>query len=355
MALVTGGVPSAAPFPGWVAVLVPSTAPDHQVRLEAYSLAPRAPGVHPEVRYHVSVCGNSTSFRAVLLMGGSARLSSPALTTFAEDGLRFKPVVPTPLHGTFGSVSSGQEFRLKGVEWLSIELKNVPRCLESTPTEPDEVARVSSPFEVAGFLRESVRHQTSLLGMAGPRESQSWPLIGRVPVVPSAELGAFNISDIKGSWMRPVSFASGVSVGSLDRSDQLEASRPATESSEELSWSSRSPMAPSARLINLNTQERWQNMLVAAGVGLGIGGSLLASLLVPVGRSPREEPDAALTDNPNAPPSSTPDEDSPPADDEPSPPQRRSTAMPYITTGAVGVVGVAAWLLTRGNRRRTGR
>lgn len=202
---------------------------------------------------------------------------------------------------------------------MSIKLHNVPRCLDPTPTGPDDVASVRSPFEVTGFLREPVRHRTGLLGMNGPRQSQSWPLIGRVPVVPSAELGAFNISDIKGSWMRPVTFASGVSVGSLDRSAQLEASRPETETSEELSWLSRAPMAPSARLINLDSQERWQNMLVAAGVGLGIGGSLLASLLLPAGRSPREEPDAAPTDDPNAPPSSTPDEDSPQADNEPSP------------------------------------
>lgn len=351
-------------------MLVPSTAPDHQIRLQASPLAPGAPGAHPEVRYHVSVCGKPT-FRAVLLMGGSARLSSPALTTFAEDGLQPDPVVPTPLHGTLGSVSSGQVIKLNDVEWLSIKLQNVPRCPESTPAGPDAVASFGEPFEVTGFLRQPVRHRTSLLGMTGPRESQSWPLIGRMPMVPSAELGAFNISDLKGSWMRPVTFASSVSVGSLGRSAQLESSRPETETSEKLSWLSRAPMAPSARLINLDSQERWQNMLTAAAVGLGIGGSLLASLLFQAGQSQtreepdtaradglqtgqpqtHDEPDAALADDPNAPPSCIPDEDSPPAHNEP-PPERRSSAIPYITIGTAGVVGVAAWLLTRGNRRR---
>ncbi|CAL9570610.1 hypothetical protein SUDANB108_04855 [Streptomyces sp. enrichment culture] len=291
-------------------MLVPSAAPDHQVRLEASSLVPGASGARPAVRYHLSVCGKSP-FRAVLLMGGSARLSSPALTTLTEDGgSHSDPVVPTPVDGSLGRVSSGQAIKLNDVEWLSVNLQDVPRCLASTPTAPAAVASAGSPFEVTGYLREPVRRRTSLMWWTGPREAQSWPLVGRMPMVPAAELGVFNISGIKGSWVRPASFASSVSVGSLGRAAQLESSRPETESSEELSWLSRNPIAPSARLIDLDSQERWQNMLVAAGVGLGIGGSLLASLLLPAGQAQTGgEPDAASADDANAPPSPTPDED----------------------------------------------
>ena len=46
-----------------------------------------------------------------------------------------------------------------------------------------------------------------------------------------------------------------------------------------LTWNSLQPLRPSARLTNIDSMAIWQQWLVAAGIGLGIGGSLLASLL----------------------------------------------------------------------------
>jgi hypothetical protein len=154
--------------------------------------------------------------------------------------------------------------------------------------------------------------------------------------------------------MRPVSFAARVSVGSLGHSLQLESSRPATESNETLSWLSHDSIAPSARLINLDAQARWQNWLAASGIGLGIGGSLLAALLFElVTRQPERRAVSAtdsaveLTDLGRT----TPDEDSTLLGEQSS--RRRGHTKIYLSAAAAAAAaGVGMRLLARRGRNR---
>ncbi|MGW1769787.1 hypothetical protein ACWCQL_37800 [Streptomyces sp. NPDC002073] len=240
-------------------------------------------------------------------MGGAARLSSPALTNRNDFGLEPKPVTPSTIHSQLNGELSGEALLLDDSEWVSIDLKGVPKCF-STSKDPADVAMVGSAADLTGSLQHPVRDIASFMWWDSPRESQSWPLIGRPPNVSDGHLGVFRIAGIEGSWIRSLSFSATLSIGSLGRAAQVESSRPAVGTAESLSWYSRNPIQPFARLIDLDTQERWQNMLVAAGVGLGIGGSLLTSLLFEqTTRIWSREPQAV---DPGSSPASTSDGDS---------------------------------------------
>jgi hypothetical protein len=277
VAHVAGAVPPAPAFPGWMAVLVPVNSEPHEVRVEASPLVPGAPGSRPAVSLRVVACGASP-FRAIVLMGGAARLSAPTLTVPDPQAPRLvtRPVVPTPVSGSVHRVAFDEDVPLRDAAWLPLALPRIARCVQAGGTEP---AAVGTSAELIGELHAPVRRRPSLLGWRAPRESQSWPLVGRIAGVPTTDLGTFQFDDIAGSWMRPVRFAVRVSVGSLGRQALVESSRPATQGTEAVSWSSPTPIAPAAQVVDIRAQARWQEGLTAAGVGLGIGGSLLAALL----------------------------------------------------------------------------
>ncbi|MCW2518501.1 MAG: hypothetical protein JWR46_1120 [Mycobacterium sp.] len=58
----------------------------------------------------------------------------------------------------------------------------------------------------------------------------------------------------------------------------IENSRPQLSDTQELTWRTRAPITPSARLVNLDDQARWQQWLVAVGVGA----SVLAAMMLEV-------------------------------------------------------------------------
>ncbi|MDT5334478.1 MAG: hypothetical protein QOF31_5775 [Mycobacterium sp.] len=62
----------------------------------------------------------------------------------------------------------------------------------------------------------------------------------------------------------------------------IENSRPQLSDTQELTWRTRAPITPSARLVNLDDQARWQQWLVAVSVGLGVGASVLAAMMLEV-------------------------------------------------------------------------
>lgn len=91
-----------------------------------------------------------------------------------------------------------------------------------------------------------------------------------------------------GAWTRFIPQYSAASVGSLNSSASVDEARPQTASDTDLSWESAQPIQPVAVVTNTTAVNEWQNWLVAAGILLGIGGSLLASLLHEWSRPSRE-------------------------------------------------------------------
>ncbi|HYZ52188.1 MAG TPA: hypothetical protein VE733_01560 [Streptosporangiaceae bacterium] len=110
--------------------------------------------------------------------------------------------------------------------------------------------------------------------------SQSWPLIGDLPGISFNDLGEFRVlTGLPGAWIRPARQYITVSAGSLQPRAIVDQARPEPTSTTGLDWDSAQPLQPVAVVTNTTAMNNWQNWLVAAGIFLGIGGALLASLL----------------------------------------------------------------------------
>jgi hypothetical protein len=119
-----------------------------------------------------------------------------------------------------------------------------------------------------------------MLGFDGPRTVRTLPLVGTVPGVGSGELGQFELSGLPGEWVRPFNSEYQIELGRIDISGVVEASDPETDSSRELIWTSRRPVQPSARLLNIVAQARLQDFVMFAAIAFGVGGSIIAAVLL---------------------------------------------------------------------------
>ncbi len=332
----TTSQPGLEPFDGWVAVLTISTDPTaHQVLLRASAVTPGAAGDRPAVTYSVSVCGDRP-FHGALFIGGDARLSDPVL---------FPPLGANPpnsvsLQTTRGlrlnRASTGSSLRLGTVQVLRLDMTSVSRCLSPFSSSVRDAGFASTAAQtISGRVQAPIRRtgRAWWRPWAGPRESQSWPLIGTLPRTPAAELGAFNA--LGRDWLRPRTYFA-VEAGALKDKVVAEFARPAPSEVSELTWDQTMPMRPVARALDTDALSRWQQYLVAATIALSIGASLLA---------------AALYDWLRRPPAPAP---ATPASREPAAATGRRAEPASRLSEAVGlaVLGTLAWLLSRQPRRR---
>jgi len=280
------GQPSTAPFSGFVALLqTAGRFSQDQVELEATPLVPGGPGQRPALSYQVSVCGNQP-FSGVLLIGGDARLShlqgNPALGTATAAGEASLQDLPDL---AFLNEGTGIPFHLGPVQAIHITMTSPLQCASTYSTQqplPQFLGRVQV---VMGQAAAPVERQWRLGWWAGPRSSQSWPSIG-LPGVNANDLGEFlALGGLHGAWMRLTRQYFVVSVGGLQPMALIDESRPSLSSSTSLDWEETQPMQPIAVVTNTTSMSAWQNWLVGAGIFLGIGGSLMASLLYDWARS----------------------------------------------------------------------
>lgn len=282
IAHLANGVPSTPAYRGWIALIEPDTAL-HQIRLELAASVPGARGPQPRVIIRVVACGSSP-FRGQLLLGGAARLLDPVVSD--QPGLTTpSPVTAVAELGPVLGVSTDGQLLLPDTERILLTIAKVVPCLPASAGQP--TAAVGSPVEVAGRLREPVQRELRMLRAHGPHESQSWPLVGRIPEVPTNQLGIYTFPDLDGAWVRPPQLRVVVDVGSLTNRAQVESSRPSPTSTDRLLWDSAEPLTPVARIVNLDAEGQWQQALVAAGIGLGVGTSVLATLLLELATSGR--------------------------------------------------------------------
>jgi hypothetical protein len=275
------GQPSTSPFSGFVVMLqAAGKFSQDQVKLEATPSVPGGPGQHPTLSYEVDVCGNQ-SFSSALLIGGDARLSHlqgyPALgatTAAAEASLQDLPDL------TFYDEGTGVPFDLGPVQVIHITMRSPVKCASAYSTQQPLPQFLGQVQAVTGQAAAPVERQWHLGWWAGPRSSQSWPSIGGLPGVSDNNLGEFLALDgLRGAWMRLTRQYFAVSVGGLQARALVDESRPSLSSSTSLDWEGTQPMQPIAVVTNTTSMSAWQNWLVAAGIFLGIGGSLMASLL----------------------------------------------------------------------------
>jgi hypothetical protein len=275
------GEPSTTPFRGFVTLLQPApNFPQDQVKLIASPLVPGGPGQHPGLSYGVAACG-SQPFQGVLLIGGDARLSHlrgvPALGVGNAVG---QSSVETLSDMTVLDEGTGTVVDLGPVQATRLTMSHPLQCASAYSAQ-----QAPPPFfvgqgqTISGQAAAPVQRQWRLGWWSGPRTSQSWPLIGDLPGIGFNDLGVFRaVTGLSGEWFRPGRQYVAVSVGSLLPRAIVDRARPQPTSGTGLDWDSTQPIQPVAVVTNTTSMNNWQNWLVAAGIFLGIGGSLLATL-----------------------------------------------------------------------------
>jgi hypothetical protein len=289
--LVAGVINAQAPtgpYVGWVAVLQPSgNALPEQIELRVDALEPGAPGDHPALGYTILVCGDRP-FQGVLLIGGQARLDR---TEVADEhvfpGTDTRGDVDLQLEN-LSNVTIGQganSWDLGAVQLLRVSIDALVPCVSASS---DRGLQVGTSNSVAGVAKGPVQHTGAFLGLPGPRSSQVWPLVGGFPGVASKNYGEFQgIHGLSGAWIVPPGLHKRVSVGSLAARATVEVAVPPLADTSQITWNSYERLQPALRLSDSDAMAALQQGLVAAGIGLGIGGSVLASLLFELTRPKR--------------------------------------------------------------------
>ena len=292
----------------------------------AAATVPGGPGQDPSLSYELAVCG-SQPFSGTLLIGGNARLSHvsgvPALGTSAAGTSSSVENLPDL---TFQDEGTGTVIDLGPVQAVSLTMAAPGKCQSAYATQQPEPLFLGQGQTISGQAAAPVQRQWRLGWWAGPRTSEDWPLIGNLPGIREQDLGAFRALDgLHGAWVRPLQQYNTVSVGGLQANASVDEAQPELSSDTDLTWDSAQPLQPDAIVTDTLSMSRWQNWLVWTAIFLGIGGSLLASLLYEWARpSPAHDEPVLNAVQPQA------------------PAKRIKTARKPLTTTVVLVVLIAA-------------
>lgn len=335
---IFNGQPSTQPFNGWALVLEPAGADlsSDRVALILTPAVPGAPGGHPELGFTVVVCG-SRPFHGDLLIGGDAQLSGlhvPGPLAFDAT----QAVVSSTPDLVIDDEGTGRVLDLGAAQVVTLNLATIEPCVTSSPSD----GVFGSAIQLAGNAGAAIQRHWTLAWWSAPRQSEAWPLLGSFPGSSASDLGTFiGIRGISGSWIRPVQSRFEVHVGGLTAKTSVDVAVPASTDPTGLGWAMTAPFQATARLTDSDAISRWQQLLVAASIALGLGGGLLASQVFEWGRtrSPahpaQEASDPAPRDEPENPSNTTSI-----SAREPSP----STSLPQILAGAA-IGAVIAWIM----------
>ncbi len=343
LSLVTNAQPSTAANTGWVALLQPgSPFGSGQILLQAEPVVPGAPGDRPEVIYSVLACGDHP-FQGVLLLGDQAQLDTPVVTdqhmiSSTNSGANTTHVTAVP----------DFTLRLLDTVWKLGSVQEIPVAIDQPgpctgPTSTDQPFTVATT--VRGLAQGPIQRRGGFAGISGPHTSQAWPLIGGFPTSLPGITGLFTgITGLKGTWAVPAVLHRRVDGGSLTARATVDGAIPPLSDTTKTVWDSTTPIRATVRVTNIDDLAWWQNWLMGSGIFLGVGGSLLASLLFEWLRSAHE----------TSPPTSSniPDLHARAAEAELKTHRSRKTTAPTRATAlvTVAILAVIAYVLGRTRR-----
>jgi hypothetical protein len=167
--------------------------------------------------------------------------------------------------------------------------------------------------------------------------TQAWPLTGSLQG--ATVHGEFTgLAGLSGQWLRPDADITITQVG-FPLNQSLDAAAPVPSDPSVPGWSSTDFIAPIVRLTDTASVAQLQDWIVASAVGLGVGGSMLASLLF---EWLRPHPAHADAREPTRPSHATP-----PGPPSPEPASRWSKPTAVL----IGAGLVMIWIRTRRDRR----
>ena len=274
LSVTVNGLP---PYPsaGWVAVLQPATGPD--VDVVQLLVQARTDGNQTRAAYDVVVCG-PRPYTGDLLIGGSARLAAILPNPVMPDSLPPPRVERIPdLVFYFGGV-----INLGAVQLVHISLPDVSTCPATSGGLSPGILPGGSNEGIVGVTFGPVQQSWAAPWgwWHGPHASQAWPLTGAFPGVPPGVLGDFMaVSGLSGHWARPLQEYAQVRADDVPVSWSVDSATPAASGPYPLIWQSRNPVSPITQLTDRPSLALLQDLVVIFAVGLGIAGSMLASLL----------------------------------------------------------------------------
>jgi hypothetical protein len=285
LSITLNGVPKTSTLQGWAALIQPaSESQKDKVELQVDSAYESSS--HPYVMYTVSACG-PYSYSADLLLNGNAELSN--IATGDPDTPQAQKISSLDLTG-LGNLSQFG-WNLGPVQLFSINIPAFP-CgppSESTPFGAGSALQ-SNPFEgnsspqLEGSISTPLQQSWSgPWGLwHGPHDSQSWPAVGGLGPVFTSGTGTFAINGIPGSWTLPSTEYVEITDEAFDFPSTwtINSSTPNTSAPNAAEWSSTSQIAPTAQLTDSTSAALIQDWIVICAVGLGIGGGMLATLLL---------------------------------------------------------------------------
>lgn len=313
VSVTINGEPSVRPFQGWVVLLQPADElPDHQVMLVVAASVPGAPGDHPQLTYTVAACGDRP-FNGVLILGGDARLTDLRTTGSLQGTVATSPdgssqsSTDEVANLTVLDVPSNERIDLGPAQMLHLQSASAQRCVSPYSSVHPPAPFVGDGQITTGRALAPVQRNSELGWWTGPRSSQVWPLVGSFPGVSLNDLGVFTgVRGLLGQWTRPIQQYFRVDIGGITSRALVDQVRPEPTDTTRLVWDGAQPLQPTVLLTNVEVMGRWQAALVAAAVGLGIGGALLASLLFEISRPPSRPWPVALIEPPLALPRARP-------------------------------------------------
>jgi hypothetical protein len=279
LAITINGQPPYEKFPGWMAIVqsdFESTADKVTLHMES-----NAAGNDPHVIYTVAVCGPSP-YSGDLLLGGKARLSDVYSYSISPSSIPYLNLKVENLKDLTITYEFRSIFDLGAAQLVPIKLDHIPPCPTSQPGFAiGQFGGGGAAIGIEGYISSPIEQRWSApWGLwHGPNSTDAWPLVGSLPDIPSGNLGIFTSGSIlPGSWMMPAQEGLTVNADDVPLTSNVTATLPASSEANTLAWSSFDPVNPMARITDSSAMEDLQQWLVAAGIGLGIGGGLLASL-----------------------------------------------------------------------------
>jgi hypothetical protein len=351
LSITLNGVPKNATFPGWVALIQPaSESQKDKVELQVDSIDASSPD--PYVTYTVSACG-PYNYSADLLLNGDAELSNISISPEEPDTPQARKISSLNVTG-LGNLSRYED-SMGSVQLFSIDILAFPCGPANQSTTSAGGPFQSSPFQgnsspqIEGSI--SAPLQQSWSGpwgwWHGPHDSQSWPLVGGLGPAFSSNTGTFTTTGLPGSWTLPATEYVSITDDDFDSPSTwtINSSTPSTSAPDAAEWSTMSQIAPTAQLTDSASVALIQDWIVLCAVGLGIGGGMLATLLLEWIRPSAENP---INDNVSKPENS----DFPASalgQMERKPPGSRITYW-LATIGMAFVIGYARGKFRSGNR-----
>ncbi len=293
--LTLNSTPVPPEFDGWAAIFVRDKPSTSRTFLNIVPLEPGGYGAHPRVAYNISACGRRP-FVGLLMLQGDARLREPTSSPGNENSEnRELTLLPQVTRLSIQDLSFDARLAASRLQVWRIRLPQMA-CRFPFQPESDAPPFVGTAAGVSGRLEgRLVRHSFAPLGLAPVRHTQSWPLLGQILGLGPQDLGAFRFGPpLQGEWARVPQSYYRLSVGSLDAKATVDFARPAPSNSEELSWTRSVAFTAKARVTNLDNLGLWQTIAVVGGIWLGIGGSILATLIYEATQRPVDAPPLAM-------------------------------------------------------------